>query len=162
MSGIAAVSGQISSVSTASFMTTGASAAGALGAGATGGTGAADGLGQAGQAAAAVIAGLDASATGGLPAGLSVQTSSLIASAQPNANIQNMAALLLSLLLSKSNDESKDKDDPWKMLAGMAMLGMLAQQNQSVTMTQSSASVSQAYGAAGASAAAGATVNVQG
>lgn len=162
MSGIAAVSGQISSVSTASFMTTGASAAGALGTGAAGGTGAADGLGQDGQAAAAGIAGLDASATGGLPAGLSVQTSSLIASAQPNANIQNMAALLLSLLLSKSNDESKDKDDPWKMLAGMAMLGMLAQQNQSVTMTQSSASVSQAYGAAGASASAGATVNVQG
>lgn len=162
MSGIAAVSGQMSSVSTASFMTTGASAAGALGTGAAGGTGAADGLGQAGQAAAAGIAGQDVSATGGLPAGLSVQTSSLIASAQPNANIQNMAALLLSLLLSKSNDESKDKDDPWKMLAGMAMLGMLAQQNQSVTMTQSSASVSQAYGAAGASAAAGATVNVQG
>lgn len=162
MSGIAAVSGQISSVSTASFMTTGASAAGALGTGAAGATGPTDGLGQTGQAAASGIAGLDASATGGLLSGLSVQTSSLIASAQPNANIQNMAALLLSLLLSKSNDESKDKDDPWKMLAGMAMLGAMANQNQNVSMMQSTTVVSQAYGTDAAAAATGATVNFQG
>jgi len=166
MSGIAAVSGQISSVSTASFMSTGASAAGALGAGSSGGAAATDGLGQAGQAAAAGIAGTDvnsaASATGGLSAGLSVQTSSLISAAQPNANIQNMAALMLAMLLNKSSEESKDKDDPWKMLAGMAMLGALANQNQNVTMMQSTSVVSQAYGTEAATAATGATVNFQG
>jgi len=162
MSGIAAVSGQISSVSTASFSSPGASAAGALGAGAGGGTGAAVGLGQAGQAAAAGIAGLEAGAAGGAASATSVQTSSLIASAQPNANIQNMAALILSMLLNKS-DDSKDKDDAWKMLAGMAMLGMLAQQGQNVTMTQSTSVVSEAYGTGGATAAAtGASVNFQG
>ena len=95
-----------------------------------------------------------------------MQTSALINSAQPNANIQNMAALMLSLLLSKSDDSRESKDDAWKMLAGMALLGMMASQNQGVSFMQSTSVVTEAYGAGGAGAAAagaaGTAINFQG
>jgi len=155
MSGIAAVSGPMSSVSAASFASAGSAAAGAGGAAAAGGASGSDG-----------VAGLDPSAVGGGASSTSVQTSALINSAQPNANIQNMAALMLSLLLSKSDDSKESKDDAWKMLAGMAMLGMMAGQNQGASFMQSTSVVTEAYstGGAGASAAgaAGTAVNFQG
>ncbi len=155
MSGIAAVSGSMSSLSAASFASAGAGAAGTAGAAGAGG-----GSGSQG------VAGLDPSAVGGASgSSTSVQTSALINSAQPNANIQNMAALMLSLLLSKSDDSKDNKDDAWKMLAGMAMLGMMAQ-NQGASFMQSTSVVTEAYSAGGAGAAAagaaGTAINVQG
>ncbi|MCE9605483.1 MAG: hypothetical protein K8U03_11350 [Planctomycetia bacterium] len=157
MSGIAAVSGQISSAASAT-----ASAPNALAAGAAGGTQGSGGVGKSESASAAGVAKPDASSAQSAGSSTSVQTSSFINSAQPNATIENMAALMLSLLLSKS-DESKDKDDPWKMLAGMALLGAMANQNQGISMSQSTTVVSEAYSTGGTAAAAtGGSVNIQG
>lgn len=155
MTGIAAVSGQISSAASATAL-----APNALAAGAAGG---ANSTGDVGKAGSSSAAGMADAAGSPISAGssTSVQTSSLISSAQPNATIENIAALMLSLLLSKS-DESKDKDDPWKVLAGMAMLGAMAsQQGQGVTMSQSTSVVSEAYSTGGTAAAAtGGSVNI--
>lgn len=169
MSGIAAVSGSMSSVAAASFVAPQAAAAGPAGAAAAGGASGSDGVAGANSSSlanfAATLAGLDPSALGGAAGSTSVQTSALINSAQPNANIQNMAALMLSLLLSKSDDSKESKDDAWKMLAGMALLGMMASQNQGASMMQTTSVVTAAYGAgagAAAAGAAGSAVNIQG
>lgn len=169
MSGIAAVSGSMSSVAAASFVAPQTAAAGAAGAAAPGGASGSDGVAGSTSSSlanfAATLAGLDPSAVGGAAGSTSVQTSALINSAQPNANIQNMAALMLSLLLSKSDDSKENKDDAWKMLAGMALLGMMAQQ-QGASFMQSTSVVTQAYSAGGAGAAAagtaGTAINFQG
>lgn len=163
MSGIAAVSGSMSSVAAASFVAPQGAVSGA--GGASGSEGVAGSTSASLANFAATVAGLDPSAVGGAAGSTSVQTSALINSAQPNANIQNMAALMLSLLLSKSDDSKESKDDAWKMLAGMAMLGMMAQQ-QGASFMQSTSVVTQAYSVGGAGAAAagaaGAAFNVQG
>lgn len=160
MSGIAAVSGQVSSLAAVSFASPGAAA------GASGSEGVAGSTSASLANFAGTVAGLGSSGLGGTGASTSVQTSALISSAQPNANIQNMAALMLSLLLSKSDDSKDNKDDAWKMLAGMALLGMMASQNQGGSFMQSTSVVSAAYGADGAGAAAagaaGTAVNFQG
>jgi hypothetical protein len=161
MSGIAAVSGSMSSISAASFASSGAAAASTAG-----GAGTAETAGAGAGSGSEGVAAFDPWGVGGASgSSTSVQTSALINSAQPNANIQNMAALMLSLLLSKSDDSKDNKDDAWKMLAGMAMLGMMAQ-NQGASFMQSTSVVTEAYSAGGAGAAAagaaGTAVNFQG
>jgi hypothetical protein len=137
MSAISPVSAQFSSAMTFS--------SGAIGAAGTSGTAA--------PAASGEIA---------APAGaLGVQTSLMMQQGNGLSNIDQLAALALMLLMSKSNDSQKsNNDDAWKMLAMMALMSGQGGQQSTFSFSQSVGDASAVYSSG--AVAAGAGVNVQG
>lgn len=98
----------------------------------------------------------ETAATGGAT---SLQQSLLMQNGGANG-IDQLAALMMSLLLGKSK-EAKNDDDPWKTLMALAMLSG-AGGKTTVSMSQTITAPGEAYAAAGAGAAAAPSVNVQG
>ena len=89
------------------------------------------------------------------------QMSSLMSLVGDSNQTNALATLALALLLSKS-DESKEKQDPWKMLASMALMSGLMQGQQiqmSTQITIGGASGAAAYDASSSSAGAGAAAS---
>jgi hypothetical protein len=90
--------------------------------------------------------------------------SSLVSMTSDSKGLDALASLVIALLLQKANEsKEKEKADPWAMLAGMALMGMMQQQGQ-VSLFQEM-SVSGANGAAFQStvaAASGGSLNMQG
>lgn len=91
------------------------------------------------------------------------QVSSLLSFSSQQSPAEALGALLIALLVSK-NQETKDKQDPLAMLAGLAMLGAALQQGAASAASNLTmiSSVTSAYTAAGPTAAASvSTFNVQ-
>lgn len=118
-----------------------------------------------GAVGAAGVSGSDAATAAGdvaSPTGaLGVQTSLLLQQGNGLSNVDQLAALALMLLMSKSNDSQKSDDNAWKMLAMMALMSGLGQNGQTTfSFSQSVGDASAVYSAGGA--AAGTAVNLQG
>jgi len=91
--------------------------------------------------------------------------SSLVSMSSDSKGLDALASLVIALLMQKASEsKEKDKTDPWAMLAGMALMGMMQQQGQ-VSLFQE-LSVSGANGASFQSttvaSAAGGSLNMQG
>ncbi len=114
--------------------------------------------------AAAPTGGADASQALSAPNALQQQMAGILSMVGDQNSTKALATLALALLLSKS-DDSQDKQDPWKMLASLALLNGMMQGQQTIQFSaQWSVGGADASAAAssGATSAVGGSLNVQG
>lgn len=98
----------------------------------------------------------------GSPTGaLGLQTSLMLQQGNGPSNVDQLAALALMLLLSKSNDSQKSDENAWQMLAALALMsGMSGNGQTTFSFSQSVGEAAAVY--AGGGAAAAPSVNLQG
>jgi hypothetical protein len=109
----------------------------------------------AGGAAAASSAGGGEGQLPNVSGALGMQSSILVQGGQ-QSGMDAMGALALGMLLGKGGgSQDKDKDDSWKMLAMMAMMGGMGQNKQSISFSQTTSQVQSSYAASAAGASTG-------